>query len=102
MPLNELFALSYLTPPVANVLKWLSLLGALAYAIQCVILLTKRPLEKVLALRKALFVLLMLLAYLQTRHEPDAVFAYGFLPIFVILMALDFWRGHHSRMRKTS
>jgi hypothetical protein len=96
MPLNELLAVSYLTPPVLNVVKWLSLLGALAYAIQCVILLTKRPIEKVFVARKALFVLLMLLMYLQTRHEPDPVFAYGFLPILVILMALDIWRSRQS------
>jgi hypothetical protein len=96
MPLNELLAVSYLTPPVLNLLKWLSLVGGVAYAIQCVILLSKRPLEKVLAARKALFVLLMLQVYVQTRHEPDPVFAYGFLPILVILMALDFWRSRRS------
>ena len=99
MPLNELLAVSYLTPPLLNILKWLSLVGGVAYATQCVMLLSKRPLEKVFVARKALFVLLMLSVYLQTRHEPDAVFAYGFLPILVILMVLDFWRSRRSPMR---
>ena len=99
MPLNELLAVSVLTPPVLNVVKWLSLLGALAYAIQCVILLTKRPIVRVFVARKALFVLLMLMVYLETSHEPDAVFAFGFLPILVVLMVLDFWRGRHSPLR---
>jgi hypothetical protein len=99
MPLHELLALSYLTPPVLNLLKWLSLVGGVAYAIQCVILLSKRPLQKVLVARKALFVLLMVQVYVQTRHEPDPVFAYGFLPVLVILMALDFWRSRQGRMR---
>jgi hypothetical protein len=82
-----------MTPDLLNALKLSSLVGVVTYAIQCVILQSKRPLEKVLLARKALFVLLMVQVYVQTRHEPDPVFTRGFLPILLILMALDVWRG---------